>query len=108
MAMEPHRSIEQQIGELREQVARAARFAASHGADFDDIRSGAASAVGGIAHSAQGAVRRVQHEAADVAHAARQHPVTAATLFAGIAAAGFALGFLVAVNAMHERDRRWF
>jgi ElaB/YqjD/DUF883 family membrane-anchored ribosome-binding protein len=108
MAMEPHRSLEHQIDELREQVARVARYAASHGADFDDIRSGAAGAASGIVHSAQDAATRVRREATDVAKAAQEHPVTAATLFAGVAAAGFALGFLVAVNAIHERDRRWF
>lgn len=94
----PTNAIEQQINDLRDQVSRITHFLADRGGDLS----------GGAQDAARGAVGRVRHEAAGVAEAARENPLATTTVLAGVAAIGFALGYLFASNAVYDQRHRWF
>ncbi|GLQ57352.1 hypothetical protein [Devosia nitrariae] len=104
----PTKAIEQQINDLRDQVGRITHLLTDRGVDVKDLRAGAQGVAGGLATTARGAVERVRHETADVAEAAREHPVATTTVLASVAAVAFALGFLLASNAAYDHRHRWF
>jgi len=102
------KAIEHQINDLRDQVGRITRFLTDRGVEVKDLSGGAQDVAGGLVTTARDAVGRVRHETAEVAEAAREHPVATTTVLASVAAVAFALGFLLASNAAHDQRHRWF
>lgn len=102
---EVRKAIENQIGELREQIAHINRSLSDHGIDIDEIRHEAGEALEGAARSVRKAARHAQEEATAIAEVARENPAATTTVLTAVGLIGFAIGYAVA-NA--ERAKRWW
>lgn len=96
---------EEQIADLRGQLASITRSMREHGFDLGHLRDEAHELVDGAAKNARRAAGYAQSEAKAIARVARKNPAGATTVITLAAALGFVAGF-VACQIQHENDHR--
>jgi ElaB/YqjD/DUF883 family membrane-anchored ribosome-binding protein len=102
------KALEQQISELRDEIARINDAVAERSADMmDSAREKASEVYEGAADRAARASRQLRSQADVVSEVARENPGTTTAVLGAVALIGFMLGMVVGQSTAESHHRRW-
>lgn len=109
IAEEAREAVEEQIGQLRDQLHAITRSLHDHGIGIEEFREEARELADGAAKNAQRAADFAQGEVKAVARVARRNPAGVSTALTLAAAIGFGIGYAVC-QLQHENahSQRWW
>lgn len=102
------KALEQQISELRDEIARINEAVAERSADMmSSAREKASEVYEGAADRAARATRQLRDQANVVSEVARDNPGTTTAVLGAVALIGFMVGMVVGQSTAESHSRRW-